>query len=36
MLPLAALFLTFCLGGYFWLNVLLSILAYIPGLVHAV
>lgn len=33
--PLAMLF-TVGLGGHFWLNILLTILGYIPGIIHAV
>lgn len=33
--PLGVLF-TVGLGGQFWLNILLTLLGYIPGIVHAV
>lgn len=33
--PLGVLF-TVGLGGQFWLNLLLTLLGYIPGIVHAV
>ncbi|MDP9380697.1 MAG: YqaE/Pmp3 family membrane protein [Chloroflexota bacterium] len=32
----ARVFLTVGLGLHFWLNILLTVLGYIPGLVHAV
>ena len=34
--PPLAVFLTVGLGGAFWLNILLTILGGIPGIVHAV
>jgi uncharacterized membrane protein YqaE (UPF0057 family) len=36
LLPPVAVFLTVGLGGQFWINILLTLLGYIPGLVHAV
>ena len=36
ILPPLAVFLAAGLGPKFWLNVLLTLLGYIPGLVHAV
>ena len=36
LLPPAGVFLQVGLGGQFWLNVLLTLLGYIPGIVHAV
>lgn len=36
LLPPLGVFLQVGLGGQFWLNVLLTLLGYIPGLVHAV
>lgn len=36
LLPPAGVFLTVGLGGAFWLNILLTLLGYIPGIVHAV
>lgn len=36
LLPPLGVFLRVGLGGQFWLNVLLTILGYIPGLVHAI
>ena len=35
-IPPLAVFLTVGLGGAFWLNILLTILGGIPGMVHAV
>ena len=29
-------FLTVGLGGQFWLNILLTLLGYLPGIIHAV
>ena len=36
LLPPVGVFLTVGIGGQFWLNILLTILGYIPGIVHAV
>ena len=36
LLPPVGVFLTVGLGGQFWLNILLTIFGYIPGIVHAV
>ena len=36
LLPPVGVFLTVGFGGQFWLNILLTILGYIPGIVHAV
>lgn len=36
LLPPAGVFLTVGIGGQFWLNILLTLLGYIPGIVHAV
>lgn len=36
LLPPLGVFLQVGLGGQFWLNVLLTLLGYIPGVVHAV
>ena len=36
LLPPLGVFLKAGLGGQFWLNVLLTILGYLPGVVHAV
>lgn len=35
-LPPLGVFLTVGLGGAFWLNILLTILGFIPGIIHAV
>jgi uncharacterized membrane protein YqaE (UPF0057 family) len=35
LVPPLGVFLQVGLGKHFWLNVLLTILGYIPGLVHA-
>lgn len=35
-LPPLGVFLQVGLGGQFWLNILLTLLGYIPGIVHAV
>jgi uncharacterized membrane protein YqaE (UPF0057 family) len=36
LLPPAGVFLQVGFGGHFWLNILLTLLGYIPGIVHAV
>ena len=36
IIPPVGVFLQVGLSGQFWLNVLLTILGYIPGLIHAV
>jgi uncharacterized membrane protein YqaE (UPF0057 family) len=36
LLPPVGVFLTVGFGGQFWLNILLTIFGYIPGIVHAV
>ena len=36
LIPPLGVFLQVGLGGQFWLNILLTILGYIPGLVHAI
>ena len=35
-LPPLGVFLQVGIGGAFWLNILLTILGYIPGIVHAI
>ena len=35
-LPPVAAFLQVGIGLHFWLNILLTILGYIPGIIHAV
>jgi uncharacterized membrane protein YqaE (UPF0057 family) len=36
LLPPLGVFLQVGLGGHFWLNLLLTILGYVPGIIHAV
>ena len=36
LLPPLAVFLQVGIGKHFWINLLLTILGYIPGIVHAV
>ena len=36
VLPPLGVFFQVGLGGQFWLNVLLTVLGYVPGIVHAV
>lgn len=36
LLPPLGVFLQVGIGGQFWLNILLTIFGYIPGIVHAV
>lgn len=36
LLPPLGVFLQVGLSGQFWLNVLLTLLGYIPGIIHAV
>lgn len=36
LLPPVGVFMTVGIGGAFWLNILLTILGYIPGIIHAV
>ncbi|MEP1385545.1 MAG: YqaE/Pmp3 family membrane protein [Paraglaciecola sp.] len=36
LLPPVGVFLQVGLGGAFWLNILLTILGYISGIIHAV
>lgn len=36
LLPPLGVFLTVGIRGAFWLNILLTLLGYIPGIVHAV
>lgn len=35
LLPPLGVFLEVGLGGHFWLNILLTILGYVPGIIHA-
>jgi uncharacterized membrane protein YqaE (UPF0057 family) len=36
LLPPVGVFLEVGLGLHFWLNILLTVLGYIPGIIHAV
>jgi uncharacterized membrane protein YqaE (UPF0057 family) len=36
ILPPLGVFLQVGLGGHFWLNILLTLLGYVPGVIHAV
>ncbi len=36
LLPPVGVLITVGFGGQFWLNVLLTVLGYVPGVVHAV
>lgn len=36
VLPPLGVFLQVGLGGQFWLNIILTLFGYIPGIVHAV
>lgn len=36
IIPPLGVFLQVGLGGQFWLNVILTLLGYFPGLIHAV
>lgn len=36
IIPPVGVFLEVGLTGHFWLNILLTLLGYIPGLVHAI
>lgn len=36
LLPPLGVFLQVGLGGQFWLNILLTLLGYFPGIIHAV
>ena len=36
LLPPVGVFLQVGFGGHFWLNILLTLLGYVPGIVHAV
>lgn len=36
LLPPLGVFLQVGFGGHFWLNILLTLLGYIPGIIHAV
>lgn len=36
ILPPLGVFLTVGIGGAFWLNILLTLLGFIPGIIHAI
>jgi uncharacterized membrane protein YqaE (UPF0057 family) len=36
LIPPLGVFLQVGLTGHFWLNILLTLLGYIPGLIHAI
>ncbi len=36
LLPPLGVFMQVGIGGHFWLNILLTTLGYIPGIMHAV
>jgi uncharacterized membrane protein YqaE (UPF0057 family) len=36
LIPPLGVFLKVGIGGHFWLNILLTLLGYIPGLIHAI
>jgi uncharacterized membrane protein YqaE (UPF0057 family) len=36
LLPPVGVFFTVGFGGQFWLNILLTLFGYIPGIVHAI
>ena len=36
LLPPVGVFLQVGLGGAFWLNILLTLFGYIPGIIHAI
>ncbi|MGP1347561.1 MAG: YqaE/Pmp3 family membrane protein [Phycisphaerales bacterium] len=36
IIPPLGVFLKVGIGAHFWLNILLTLLGYIPGLVHAI
>ena len=36
IIPPVGVFLQVGIGGHFWLNILLTILGYFPGLIHAI
>lgn len=35
LLPPVGVFLTVGIGGAFWINIILTILGYVPGVLHA-
>jgi len=36
ILPPVGVFMEVGLSGHFWLNILLTLLGYLPGLIHAI
>ena len=36
LLPLLGVFLQEGLGKHFWINIILTILGYVPGIIHAI
>lgn len=36
LLPPLGVFLQVGLGGQFWINIILTLLGYIPGIIHAI
>lgn len=36
LIPPLGVFLQVGIGGHFWLNILLTLLGYFPGLIHAI
>ncbi len=36
LLPPVGVFMTVGIGSAFWINIILTILGYIPGIIHAV
>ena len=36
LIPPLGVFLQVGIGGQFWLNILLTLLGYVPGLIHAI
>ncbi|MFB0923125.1 MAG: YqaE/Pmp3 family membrane protein [Alphaproteobacteria bacterium] len=36
ILPPLGVFLQVGIGGHFWLNILLTIFGYVPGIIHAI
>jgi uncharacterized membrane protein YqaE (UPF0057 family) len=35
LLPPVGVFMEVGLGGHFWLNILLTLLGFVPGIIHA-
>ena len=36
LVPPLGVFLQVGFGGHFWLNILLTLLGYVPGIIHAI